>query len=127
MRSDKSKSGNMEIGARVQAGMEVTVNRASQEQWQNQDRKYEKLLENACESRSDDKYGFQNEPFSAQSAKYIIFCTAQGGKPPPKSGGFEASFGMETSSCTRPWQTSFFENVIPTECGEHIFIKCATI
>ena len=55
MRSDKIKSGNMEIGTKVQAGMEETVNRASQEQWQNQDRKYENLLENACESRSDDK------------------------------------------------------------------------
>ena len=31
----------MEFGTRVQAGMEVTVNRASQEQWQNQDRRYE--------------------------------------------------------------------------------------
>ena len=55
MRSDKIKSGNVEIGTRVQVGMEVTVNRASQEQWQNQDRKYENLIENACESRSDDK------------------------------------------------------------------------
>ena len=55
MRSDKVKSGNMEIGARVQTGMEVAVNRASQERWQNQDRKYENLRENACESRSDDK------------------------------------------------------------------------
>ena len=55
MRSDKIKSGNMEIGTKVQAGMEETVNRASQEQWQNQDRKYENLLENACESRSNDK------------------------------------------------------------------------
>ena len=55
MRSDKIESGNMEIGTRVQAGMEVTVNRASQEQWQDQDRKYEKLLENACQSRSDAK------------------------------------------------------------------------
>jgi hypothetical protein len=53
--SDKIKSGNMEIGTKVQAGMEETVNRASQEQWQNQDRKYENLLENACESRSNDK------------------------------------------------------------------------
>ena len=55
MRGDKIKSGNMEIGTRVQAGIEVTINRASQEQWQNQDRKYENLLENACESRSNDK------------------------------------------------------------------------
>ena len=55
MRSDKIKSGNMEIGTRVQAGMEVTVNRASQEPWQNQDGKYETMLENACESRSDAK------------------------------------------------------------------------
>ena len=84
MRSDKIKSGNMEIGTRVQVGLEVTANRASQEQWQNQDRKYENLLENTCENRSDDKYGFQSGPFSAQSAKYVIFCTAQGGKLPPK-------------------------------------------
>ena len=55
MRSDKIKSGNMEMGTRVQAGMEVTVNRASQVQSQNRDRKYEDLLENACESRSNDK------------------------------------------------------------------------
>ena len=31
----------MEIGTRVQAGIELTVTRASQEQWQNQDRKYQ--------------------------------------------------------------------------------------
>ena len=48
MRSDKIKSGNMEIGTKVQAGMEETVNRASQEQWQNQDRKYDNLLQKAC-------------------------------------------------------------------------------
>ena len=28
---------------------------------------------------------------------------------------------METSSCTRYLQKSFFENVLPTEGGEHIF------
>ena len=55
MRSDKIKSGNMEIGTRVQAGMEETVKRASQRQWQNQDRKYENLIENTGESRSDVK------------------------------------------------------------------------
>ena len=55
MRSDKTKSGNVEIGTEVQAGIEVAVNRASQEQWQNQEPKYENLLENACESRSDAK------------------------------------------------------------------------
>ena len=49
MRSDKVQSGNMEIGARVQAGIEVAVTRAFQEQWQNQGRKYEKLLQSACE------------------------------------------------------------------------------
>ena len=84
MRSDKTKSGTMEIGTKVQAGIEVTVTRASQEQWQNQDRKYENLLENVCENRSDAKQGFQSGPFSAQSAKHIIFCTAQGGNAPPK-------------------------------------------
>ena len=61
MRSDKIKSGNMEIGTRVQAGMEETVNRASQEQWQNQDRKYENLLENACENTGDVKQSFPYE------------------------------------------------------------------
>ena len=55
MMSGKIKSGNMEIGTRVQAGIEVTVTRASQEQWQNQDRKYENLVENVCESRSGAK------------------------------------------------------------------------
>ena len=84
MRSDKIKSGNMEIGTRVQAGMELTVNRVSQEQWQNQDRKYENLLENTCENKSNAKQGFQSGPFSAQSAKHIIFCTAQGGNAPLK-------------------------------------------
>ena len=38
----------MEIGTKVQAGIEVAVNRASHEQWQNQDRKYDNLLQNAC-------------------------------------------------------------------------------
>ena len=32
---------------------------------------------------------------------------------------------MEAWSCTRYWQKSFFENVLPTEGGEHIFIKFA--
>ena len=76
--------GNMEIGTSMQTGIEVTVNRASQEQWQNQDRKYENLLENACENRGNAKQGFQSGPFSAQSAKHIIFCTAQGGNASPK-------------------------------------------
>ena len=31
----------MEIGTRVQAEIEVTVNKPPQEQWQNQDRRYE--------------------------------------------------------------------------------------
>ena len=31
----------MKIGTKVQAGIEVEVTRASQEQWQNQDRKYQ--------------------------------------------------------------------------------------
>ena len=84
MRSVKIKIGNMEFGTRVQAGMEVTVNRASQEQWQNQDRKYKNLLENVCENRSDAEHGFQSGPFSAQSAKHFIFCTAQGGNASPK-------------------------------------------
>ena len=69
----------MEIGTRVQAAIEVTVNRASQEQWQHQDRKHENLLENACENTSNVKQGFQSGPFSAQSVKHIICCTAQGG------------------------------------------------
>ena len=84
MRSDKIKSGNMEIGTRVQTGMELTVNRASQEQWQNQDRKYENLLENACENRNDAKQGFQSGPFSAQSAKHIIFAQHRAERPPQK-------------------------------------------
>jgi hypothetical protein len=74
----------MEIGTRVQAAIEVTVNRASQEQWQNQNRKHENLLENACENTSNVKQGFQSGPFSAQSVKHIIFCTAQGGNASPK-------------------------------------------
>ena len=46
-------------------------------------------------------------------------------KCPPISGGLEASLGMETSSSTRYFQKSFFENVLPTEGGEHILIKIA--
>ena len=81
---DGTKSGNIEIGTRVQAGMAVTGNRASQEQWQNQDRKYENLLENTCENISNAKQSFQGGPFSAQSVKNTIFCTAQGGNASPK-------------------------------------------
>ena len=122
---DRTKSRNMEIGTRVQAGIEVTVNKASQEQWQNQHRRYENLFENACENRSNAKQGFHSEPFSAQSAKHIIFCTAQGGNASPKNGGFEASLGMDTSSCIGYWQKSLFENMLPTEGEEHIFINFA--
>ena len=46
-------------------------------------------------------------------------------KCPPISGGFEANLGMETASCTRSLQKLFFGNVLPTEGGEHIFIKFA--
>ena len=46
-------------------------------------------------------------------------------KCPPISGGFEANLGMETSSCTRYLQKLLFENVLPTEGGEHIFKKNA--
>ena len=115
----------MEIGIRVQAGIEVTVNRASQEQWQNQDRKHENLLEHACENKSNAKQGFQSGPFSAQSAKHIIFCTAEGGNASPKVGVLKPSLGMETSSCIGYWQKSFFENMLPTEDKEHIFINFA--
>ena len=74
----------MEIGIRVQAGIEVTVNTASEEQWQNQSQKYENAFENACENRGSAKQGFQSGPFSAQSAKHMPFCTAKGGNASPK-------------------------------------------
>ena len=113
-----TKSGKMVIGIRVQAGIEVTVNTASQEQWQNQIRQYENAIENA-------KQGFQSGPFSIQSAKHIIFCTAQGGNASPQRGGFETSLGMDTSSCVGYWQKSLLENMLSTEGEEHIFIKFA--
>ena len=53
------------------------------------------------------------------------FLTSTGRKRPPKSGDFEAGLGMETWSCTRYWQKSFFENVLPTEGGEHISLTFA--
>ena len=84
-----------------------------------------KIRSKMYEINSDAKLSIPGEPFSAQSAKIIIFWTAQGGNAPPKIGDFEASLGMETWSCTRYWQRSFFENVLPTEGGEHIFIKIA--
>ena len=116
----------MEFGTRVQAGMEVTVNRASQEQWQNQDRKYENQFENACENRSDAKQGFQSGPFSAQSAKYIIFCTAQGGNaPPPKVVVLKPVSVWKHRLAHDICKKSCFGNVLPTEGGEHIFIKFA--
>ena len=124
-RGGRTKSGNMEIGARVQAGIKVSVKTAPQEQWQNQSRKYENALENACENRGNAKQSFQSGPFSAQSAKHIIFCTAQGGNASPENGGFEASLGMDTSSYVGYWQKSLFENMLPTEGEEHIFIKFA--
>ena len=68
----------------MQAEREVTVSKACQEKWQNQDRKYENRLENACENRSDAKQGFQNGQFSAQFAKHSVFCTALGGNALPK-------------------------------------------
>ena len=51
-------------------------------------------------------------------------------KGPPREsilspGGFEANLGMETSSCSRCLQKSFFENVLLTKGRDHIFIKNA--
>ena len=40
-------------------------------------------------------------------------------------GGFEPNLGLETSSCTEYLQKSFFENVLPTGGGGHIFKKNA--
>ena len=67
----------------MQAEREVTVNTACQEKWQSQDRKYEDVLQNLCERRSDAKQSFESGPFSAHSANPIIFCTAQGGNALP--------------------------------------------
>ena len=60
------------------------------------------------------------------SRRNILFFAQHRAESPPKSGGFEASFGKETSSCARYLQKSFFGNVLPTEGGEHVFIKLAT-
>ena len=57
----------------MQAEGKMKVNKACQEKWQSQDRKYENLLQNACESKSDAEQNFQTGPFSAHSAKHIIF------------------------------------------------------
>ena len=60
--------------------------------------------------------------------KVLVFKAFLKGPPTEsilRSGGFEANLGMETSSCTRYLQKSFFENVLPTEGGEHIFKKNA--
>ena len=46
--------------------------------------KHENLIQNECENRSDAKQSLQEEPFSAQSVKTTIFCTAQDGNTPPK-------------------------------------------
>ena len=60
--------------------------------------------------------------------KVLVFKALLKG-PPTESilspGGFEANLGMETSSCTRYFQKSLFENVLATEGGEHIFINFA--
>ena len=62
--------------------------------------------------------------FSSLGKTYYILQSTRR-KCPPISGGFEANLDMETSSCTRYFQKSLFENVLPTEGGEHIFIKFA--
>ena len=36
---------------------------------------------------------------------------------PPQNDGFEATLGIETSPCTRCWQKSAFENVLPALAG----------
>jgi hypothetical protein len=97
----------MEIGTRVQAAIEVTVNRASQEQWQNQDT------------------GLPKWAIFRSVGETYHFLHSTGRKCLSKSGGFEASLGMKTSSCIRYLQKSLFENMLPTEGEEHIFIKFA--
>ena len=53
------------------------------------------------------------------------FLHSTGRKCLPKNGGFEASLGMDTSSCVGYWKKSVFENMLPTEGEEHILIKFA--
>ena len=59
------------------------------------------------------------------SRRNISFSAQHRAEMPPKNGGFEASLGMDTSSCIGYWQKSLFENMLPTEGEEHIFIKFA--
>ena len=40
-----------------------------------------------------------------------------GSESPPQTNGFEAILGMEILLCTRCWQKSAFENVLPALAG----------
>ena len=78
--------------------------------------KHETLIQNECENRRDAKQSLQEEPFSAQSAKTIIFAQHKT-EIPPQSDGLEAILGMENSSCTWRWQNSAFKHVLPALAG----------
>ena len=73
----------------------------------------------------DAKQSFQGGAFFRSVGKTYGFSNSTRRKRPPQSDGFEAILGTETSPCTRCWQKSAFGNVLPTEGGEHIFIKFA--
>ena len=51
---------------------------------------------------------------------YCYFLKGQSGhgsESSPQNNGFEAILGMETLLCTRCWQKSAFENVLPALAG----------
>ena len=115
----------MEIGIRVQAGIEVRASKASQEQWQNQSPKYENVLQNACENTGNVKEGFQSGPFSAQSAKHMIFCTAQGGNGPPKVAVLKPLWVRKHRLAYDIGKNRSSKICFPPRGEEHIFIKFA--
>ena len=53
--------------------------------WQNQERKYENPIQNACEIQVRLNRASKEGPFSAQSAKANVFAAAHNGNYPPKA------------------------------------------
>ena len=88
--------------------------------------KHENLIQNECENRSDAKQSLQEEPFSAQSVKTIIFCTAQDGNTPPKRRSWSHLGHGKFVMCMRLAKFGF-QKCAPCIGGEHIFIKFAKV
>ena len=90
--------------------------------WQNQERKYENPIQNACEIQVRLNRASKEGPFSAQSAKAYVFATTQNGNYPPKTivskpfwarkrrHAHDVGKNRVVKMCSLPWRGAHFHN-----------------